>query len=129
MQYGIDIEIIDSNIGEIKLILPWNNLKNQPISAEIKNARVVLSNKIEVSNLNKELYKEQMEKIKREILQKFDENVQKEDSFQAGSSGSNFLLEFAARLIEKFVLRVFELDIVFIYQINNYEIVKFGFGF
>lgn len=56
-----------------------------------------------------------MDKLKREVLQKFDENVQKEDSFNQSSGGSGFLMEFVSKLIEKFVLRIFDIDIVFIY--------------
>ncbi|CAD8180234.1 unnamed protein product [Paramecium pentaurelia] len=129
MQFGIDIEVIDSSFGEVKLIIPWNNLKTKEISVEITNAKIVLSNKIEMSDFNKEQYKDHLEKLKREVLAKFDETVQKEDAFSNGSSGNNFFAEFAMKIFEKFVLKINNLDIVFIYQINNYEIVKFGFGF
>ena len=54
MQFGIDIEVIDSSFGEVKLIIPWNNLKTKEISVEITNAKIVLSNKIEMSDFNKE---------------------------------------------------------------------------
>ncbi|CAD8085165.1 unnamed protein product [Paramecium sonneborni] len=129
MQFGIDIEVIDSSFGEVKLIIPWNNLKTKEISVEITNAKIVLSNKIELSDFNKEQYKEHLEKLKRELLAKFDDSVQKEDAFSNGQSGNNFFADFAIKIFEKFVLKIYNLDIVFIYQINNYEIVKFGFGF
>lgn len=54
MQFGVDIEVIDSFIGEIKLVIPWNNLKTKEISAEITNAKIVLSNKIELSDFNRD---------------------------------------------------------------------------
>lgn len=82
-----------------------------------------------MSNFNKEQYKEHIEKLKKEILAKFDENVAKEDSFSNGSQGSSFFTDFAIKILGKFVLKINNLDIIFIYQINNYEIVKFGFGF
>ncbi len=75
MQFGVDIEVIDSFIGEIKLVIPWNNLKTKEISAEITNAKIVLSNKIEMSDFNRDQYKEHIEKLKRELLIKFDETV------------------------------------------------------
>lgn len=51
---GIEIEIIDSFIGEVKVTIPWNNLKAKSISAEIKDARIVFSNKTELNELSKE---------------------------------------------------------------------------
>lgn len=115
MQFGVDIEVIDSFIGEVKLVIPWNNLKTKEISAEITNAKIVLSNKIEMSDFNRDQYKEHIEKLKRELLIKFDETVQKEDTFSNGSSGSSFIADFALKILEKFVLKINYLDIVFIY--------------
>jgi vacuolar protein sorting-associated protein 13A/C len=99
----------------VKLVIPWNNLKTKEITAEISNAKIVISNKIEMSNFNKEQYKEHIEKLKKEILAKFDENVAKEDSFSNGSQGSSFFTDFVIKVLGKFVLKINNLDIIFIY--------------
>ena len=68
-----------------------------------------------MSNFDKEKYKEHLEKLKKEILTKFDENVAKEDSFSNGSQGSSFFTDFAIKILGKFVLKINNLDIIFIY--------------
>lgn len=40
------------------MIIPWNNFKKQPIVAEIHDAKIVLTNKIDMLNINREQYKQ-----------------------------------------------------------------------
>lgn len=76
------------------------------------------------SKKQKKEIKDQLNTLKKEALIQFEQNIQNKQSNE--SSSFVYLTNLFKNFIENATIKLEKIDIVFIYQIHDYELVKFG---
>lgn len=75
MLIGMDLQVLQSHIGELKLIIPWESLKSSPIKFQLNNVKLVASNLLHISEKAKKDMKQQMDKLKEQALLDFEASL------------------------------------------------------
>ncbi|EGR32995.1 hypothetical protein IMG5_064500 [Ichthyophthirius multifiliis] len=142
--YGINIEVVDSIIQEIKIQIPWKAIKKQPIKIEINGFKMIVSNKLDQTQEEKEEMKSKLLQIKLDTLQQFENSLDKyfeqrlehikkkqKDKKKTQENGKtkkkdSFYQNALQGILSNLQFKINNIEIINIYHINNFEVVKVG---
>ena len=94
----------------------------KPIEITITGLKLVLSNVLERSKKQKKEMKEQLSKLKKEALSQYDLNLSK----NLQNENPIYFSTLIQNLIQNAKLVIRDISAIFVYQIKDFELVKFG---
>ncbi|KAL4464468.1 hypothetical protein ABPG72_021161 [Tetrahymena utriculariae] len=132
----LNLEVVDSLISELKITIPWKSIKTEPIQIEIKGLKLILSNKLDQTDEEKEEVKKKMHQIKMDALDQFEASYEKynkeeqkneSNKVKKESKSSNpFYKNWIQNISQNFKLKIENIELVYIYHVTEFEVLKIG---